>query len=172
MSTRIGMLDTYSVPAYISRVPILAHEAPVRYLSSADAPEVRAISIIPLHSSTPTVQDASIVPFAPPNLLQSTSAAFLSLAALPPHTGTAPTLLLVPAPTIPAPPPAQIEHTNVDFAHGPQWPTDTMRAVSRALFAAAGVQARNFVWEDAATPVVQAKTKARRGDVGDGGMYI
>ncbi|KAF7368956.1 hypothetical protein MVEN_00221900 [Mycena venus] len=85
----VALLDTYAVSAYISDTRIAYPDAPMRFLTTDP-------------SSTSLTSIAQ--PFAAPNLVQSTSAAFVALRAE--HSASA-TLLLIPAPHVAPPRPAR-----------------------------------------------------------------
>ncbi|KAH7909408.1 hypothetical protein BJ138DRAFT_232492 [Hygrophoropsis aurantiaca] len=59
------LLDSHAVHAYILSAPVLPHDAPVRYLADE-------------YASTPPSSHLNIQPFAPPNLVQYTSAAVMA----------------------------------------------------------------------------------------------
>jgi hypothetical protein len=121
------------------------------------------------------LQDASIQLFEQPNLLQSTSAAILSIAALPPFTHMAATLLLLPSPQIPRAKPATLVHSSYDMiSHdATPWPAEMMRAVSSGLLLSLGVQSE-FTWKENVADAAATRSMRlnRRSDVGEGGMYI
>jgi hypothetical protein len=121
------------------------------------------------------VQDASIQLFEQPNLLQSTSAAILSIAALPPFAHTAATLLLLPSPQIPRTKPATLAHSSYDMiSHdATPWLAEMMRAVSSGLLFSLGMQSE-FIWKEnvADSAATRSMRLNRRSDVGEGGMYI
>ncbi|KAH8112852.1 Svf1-like-domain-containing protein [Phellopilus nigrolimitatus] len=96
--SRVVVIDAYSTATYISATPIPHHEAPLRYLQSG-----------PVNADLP-LSSPSLAPFAPPNLLQSTAAAFLSIIALPgssPISKATPSALaiLLPSPRVHKPAP-------------------------------------------------------------------
>ncbi|KAF9652500.1 hypothetical protein BDM02DRAFT_3109034 [Thelephora ganbajun] len=84
--TKLLLLDSYAASNYIQSEYFPLHKAPVRYLT--------------LGSNIPAPKDFE--PFNPPNLVQSTSAAFLALISLvrqaSPQSSTAVTLFLFPGP--------------------------------------------------------------------------
>jgi hypothetical protein len=159
----VALLDTYAVPAYISAEPVPYHEAPARQLRTKG-------------SCSPTT---GIQPFAPPNLIQSTSASFLSILSLPSadrEPSASGTLILLPSAHIPPPPPNTIAPTNIsrleDVSDG--WPTQILQAAQQALFAAIGEKC-NMIWEvQKGNKRDKEMTSGRRrdGDLGEGGMYI
>ncbi|KZP27712.1 hypothetical protein FIBSPDRAFT_780625 [Athelia psychrophila] len=156
----VALLDEYAAPAYINAAPISFYDAPIRYLC--------------IKGSIPA-PSPSFEAYAPPNLVQSTSASFMSILAV---TSTkesiAGTLFLVPAPHIPPPPPADITPTKstlLDDDSGPALSTELISEAHRAIFATLGED--NKLWEGAGTGGRERERIARRrGDVGDGGMYI
>jgi len=97
--TKLLLLDSYAASSYIHPAYIPLHKAPVRYLT--------------LNSSVSIPKDFE--PFSPPNLIQSTSAAFFSLISLagrvsPPSPAEV-TLLLFPGPYHPSNPPDELTPT-------------------------------------------------------------
>ncbi|KAF9479796.1 hypothetical protein BDN70DRAFT_878332 [Pholiota conissans] len=170
----LALLDSYPVPTYATDAPIPFHEAPVRYLSTAQ--------------DTAFLTSSAARLFAPPNLIQSTSAAFLSLASLPPPTPSPSTpssplqatLILIPAPHIPPPAPKDItaslsllsqDHHDDDGvgAAVPKLVGDAQRLVFEAL-GERGAAAR--VWQVGAAGKEREGVAKRRTEVGEGGMYI
>lgn len=120
-------------------------------------------------SQTPEIQ-----PFTPPNLIQSTSASFLSLlstayssAAI---TGT---LILLPSPHIPPPPPSNIAPTNFSSLDDQDqvWNASILQEAQNALFASVGEKA-DLTWEGAPGLYEKRSGASRKGDLGEGGMYI
>ncbi|KAF7304261.1 hypothetical protein HMN09_00827400 [Mycena chlorophos] len=89
---KVALLDEYASPAYISGARILPADAPLRYLSTDAVPATTA------------------QPFAPPNLIQSTSAAFVAHQAERLQSGT---IFLVPAASIPPPAPRTLAPSNI-----------------------------------------------------------
>ncbi|GLB41105.1 hypothetical protein LshimejAT787_0903200 [Lyophyllum shimeji] len=155
--TKISLLDTYAVPSYITEAPLPFQDAPLRYLSTSKVD--RAI-------------ESKSEAFAPPNLIQSTSASFLSILNTS-HQPTPGTLILVPSPHIPHPSPKVLEPNN--FLHLSEdrfeWPEETMNVAQQLLFAAIGEDLPpRWVYGMDRRGVTSAWRK--KGDVGDGGMYI
>ncbi|KAF9527186.1 hypothetical protein CPB83DRAFT_856518 [Crepidotus variabilis] len=163
----IAILDTYPLPTYVSNTRSSFYDAPLRYLSTSGA--------------TGFLDKEGVQPFAPPNLIQSTSASFLSIASLP-SSSDSNTLLLLPSPRIPSHRPKQIEKNEFPSPGSDQdedfeWSIDMLSKVHRLLFDAIGEQdvASRKVWKLAVrTDQAEAKEKSPRKNVhiGDSGMYI
>ncbi|KAF9070677.1 hypothetical protein BDP27DRAFT_1292211 [Rhodocollybia butyracea] len=146
--SRIIMLDTYPAPTYVSNVPIAFQDAPVRFVGNA----------------------TSFERFAPPNVIHSTtSAAVLTYAAF--AFESQPTLLLLPFPRIPSPPPKTL--ANSDFSHLSedqyQWDDSTMVDVHRALLGG-GAEAEWRMPSNSSRPSQAINLKNR--PMVDGGMFI
>jgi|SRR5712671_915408 len=104
------------------------------------------------------------MPFSPPNLIQSTSAAFTSVAALP-LSQTEAILLLLPSQRTPIPRGDGISsspHTSEDI-----WSEAMMRQVHECLIVLSGAP---VPWQGGT--VLLKQPERRRGDIGDGGMYL
>lgn len=132
-------------------------------------------------------------PFSPPNLIQSTSAAFLSIiyvslttslatpsAAEPPIKAT---LLLLPSPHIPQARSSELSRSSAgtvsveEYANDglDGWSRQMMEGVDACLLGVEGAKAGR-AWKvegkkGSASAIVNGG-RGRRGDVGDGGMYI
>ncbi|KAF7324833.1 Membrane-bound transcription factor site-2 protease-like [Mycena kentingensis (nom. inval.)] len=89
------LLDEYAVHSYISDTRIRVADAPLRFLTTAAPPGFLT------HTAEP---------FSPPNLIQSASAAFVAQQA---EQFKSAALLLVPAPSIPAPAPRTLASTSL-----------------------------------------------------------
>ncbi|KAF9443435.1 hypothetical protein P691DRAFT_713297 [Macrolepiota fuliginosa MF-IS2] len=152
--TSVALLDEYAVPSYISS-SASALDAPIRFLS------------ISAFDSNNEAQ-----PFAPPNLVNTTSAAFLSLLSI---SNTPGTLILLPTPNILKPAPRTIEPSN--FTHLTQdvteWSAAVMDQAQQLLFRAIGEPTYKH-WELKGGPPTSPKSTAasRRSEVGEGGMYL
>ncbi|KAF5354103.1 hypothetical protein D9756_007272 [Leucocoprinus leucothites] len=157
--TTLALLDEYSVPGYISNKPIPLPDAPIRYLS------------------TGRFDPGSYAkPFAPPNLINTTSASLLSILSL--HTNSTGTLLLLPSPNIPKPAPRTVEPSN--FAHLTQdvteWPTRIMLLAHKLLLRIIG-GSESADWDSSnvgggGSGFSAKGNVARRSEIGEGGMYI
>ncbi|VDB88462.1 unnamed protein product [Peniophora sp. CBMAI 1063] len=149
--SRLSLLDSYPVPMYIDSEPRPFSEAPVRYLQT--------------HSLLTTSPD--LEPFSPPNLVQSTSAAFLARIAFA-SPSTPASLLLLPSAHMSYPRPTDIA-PSTSSAHETDdgWPSSMLKEVHGLLVPKAPA------W-DASKGHVRQKPAARRAlvDVGEGGMYI
>ncbi|KAG5645964.1 hypothetical protein DXG03_004756 [Asterophora parasitica] len=174
--SKVSLLDTYAAPSYITEDPVPLHDAPLRYLATA--------------SVVPAVKSAA-EPYAPPNLIQSTSASLLSLIAFfalpsapvtasegepgpPTSTATAGTLILVPSPHIPHAPPKVLEPNNFTRLAEDrfEWPESTVNAAQELVFAAFDNEERPPRWVYRKERGGEGEGGRRRRDVGDGGMYI
>jgi hypothetical protein len=183
----IALLDSYATPAYITANPVPFHEAPIRYL--------RTKGLLPLvrNSLLLTVQTGislkvyhktpNIEPFSPPNLIQTTSASFLSILSTrlahpstqdPNPSGTG-TLILLPIAHIPPPPPSSIAPTslsNLDDESEARWKTKFVRQAQSVLFGALGEKGGEWEALSDKSGDVEKPKIGRRGDLGEGGMYI
>ncbi|KAJ7139042.1 hypothetical protein C8R44DRAFT_763738 [Mycena epipterygia] len=151
---RIALLDIYAVSAYIADERIPYPDAPLRYLCT-DSP-------------VPDLSTAA-QPFATPNLVQSTSAAFVALQAQ----RTAPaTLVLVPAPHIAPPAPRTLEPSS--FAHLADdpvpWPPALVRSAHALVFAALADPAKH-PWTAPAPEKLRPASQDRKRPT-EFGMYI
>ncbi|KAH9048050.1 hypothetical protein EDB84DRAFT_1459094 [Lactarius hengduanensis] len=154
---RLLLLDIYSVPSYVNQTPLEAYRAPVRYLRTRSG-----------EASAPF-----LVPFSPPNLIQATCAAFVSIAALPTSQMEA-IVLLLPSPYIsiprghdfpPSPPPSTDKN-------GPIWSETILQEIHICLAELSGMRAHQS-WQSTGRVVVPKQSGIkRRGDIGDGGMYM
>jgi hypothetical protein len=153
----ISILDVYSIQSYISSELLPVHEAPVRYLS------IRNISLDPFQK------------FTPPNILQSTSAAFMSAMnirtlSLLRHNAV---VLLLPSPEIPRTAPSKLSSSRPSGDQA--WSTEMMVEVDEKLFGAVNTK-RSGAWALRSTPAGSAfglsKKKQNLAEVGEGSMYI
>ncbi|KAG6888435.1 hypothetical protein C0995_008252 [Termitomyces sp. Mi166 len=154
---KVALLDTYSAPAYISEKPVPFEDAPLRYLATH-----------PVDDTTKSKAEA----FAPPNILQSTSASFLSVLSTT-HSQSHGTLILVPSPRIDPPPPKILEPSN--FLRSDQDPFDwseTMINLAQDLvFGSLGDTAPHWI-RPTGSAGAGASSARKKSDVGEGGMYI
>ncbi|KAL1677853.1 hypothetical protein EV122DRAFT_290846 [Schizophyllum commune] len=162
----VNILDTYAVPSYITDTlePSL-RSSPIRYLRTPSAAR---------KSSPPSAH-----PFAPPNLLQSTTASFLSILNFA-YPNTPATAVLLPAQHIPHPAPKDLAPSTIpstdylatDYLDEQGWDAETLnRAVEMTL----GHEVPSEVLLTAMTPKQRAALQGRRtrgATVGEGGMYI
>ncbi|KAJ6551606.1 hypothetical protein B0H19DRAFT_1158261 [Mycena capillaripes] len=150
----ISLLDTYAVSAYISDTRIALSDAPLRFLST-DAPAAALTS--------------AAQPFAAPNLVQSTAAAFVALRA---ERAAPATLVLVPAPHVAPPAPRTLAPS--DFSHWDDpapWAPGPVRTAHALLFAALGEQGTPG-WSEPAPEKASATQARKRPADEDLGMYI
>jgi len=127
-----------------------------------------------------SVQSSNVQPFSPPNLIQSTSASFLSIISILSSLSSnleascTATLILLPTPHIPPPPPSSIAPTNIsspDDNSEAVWEVCVIREAQKVLFGAVGEVVGE--WEGGKAAGIGEKLKVgRRGDLGEGGMYI
>ncbi|KAG2138452.1 uncharacterized protein EDB93DRAFT_1090736, partial [Suillus bovinus] len=160
----ISILDMYSIPSYISSEPLPVHEAPVRYLS------LQNISLDPFQH------------FAPPNILQSTSAAFMSAmtirSLLLSYQNNA-VILLLPSPETPHTTPSKLlTNSRLSRASGDQaWSVEMMVEVDERLFGVVGAK-RSGTWAlglgstPAGSTFCSSKKRQNLAEVGEGSMYI
>ncbi|TEB29600.1 hypothetical protein FA13DRAFT_1734377 [Coprinellus micaceus] len=192
--SRVALLDTYSAPAYASEASSHLHDAPVRFISiwaGADEDPDREVE-----GTEGWKKRLDVHPFAPPNLLQSTTAAFLlalqvsslssSPSSSPSTTNSPPTALLLPSLQYPTPPPKALLPSSSSSSffsgsspeyedHEDTWPAQLMSSISRSLLELVGVAGANAEWKvgarrgegERAPPVA-----VRRSEVGEGGMYL
>lgn len=115
------------------------------------------------------VQEKDAQLFAPPNLLQSTSASFLFILSITEGNGT---LILLPSPYVPHPPPKQIAPSNVSqLAYDDiEWDSRLINKAQDLVFRAIGEEVKQS-WAPLAN---QSKEKLpkRNTEIGEGGMYI
>ncbi|THH11628.1 hypothetical protein EW146_g7979 [Bondarzewia mesenterica] len=153
--TNIALLDTYPVPVYITARPVPYHEAPVRYLDTS--------------ATTPPIEGSEL--FAPPNLIQTTSAAFMSIIAVssqmasqtPPVLKSS--LVILPSPHVPRPRLPDLAKPNVSsiYDEDMSWQAATLREVDRGIFGMFG-ESVGRTWEKKE----KERPAARRGDAGEG----
>ncbi|KAF5381793.1 hypothetical protein D9615_005508 [Tricholomella constricta] len=153
---KVALFDAYPVPSYMTEEPVPLQDAPLRYLATS--------------AVDPTIKSKA-EPFAPPNLIQSTSASLLSILSTI-YRLTPGTLVLIPSPHIPHPPPKVLEPSNfLQLSEDRfEWPDNVMNVAQDLLFTALG--------EELPPRWVQGKQHGvtngsrKRSEVGDGGMYI
>jgi hypothetical protein len=133
----VALLDEYSVPVYIDPVP--ATDAPIRSLSTR-----------------------SVASYAPPNLVNGTSASFLAILTISQSLGT---LVLLPSPNTLKPAPRDIEWVNI--THDMEWPSAIMNQAQQMVLGAIS-EPTDHLWQ-LTEPLTET---ARRSEIGEGGMYI
>ncbi|KAL5478555.1 hypothetical protein ACEPAI_2739 [Sanghuangporus weigelae] len=168
------LLDAYSTATYISPEPIPHHAALLRYLSTE-----RKVS--------PNSSPLSL--FAPPNLIQSTTAAFLNLLALPSRSQKASSglAILVPSRRAPLPSPKSIPPDEDESASATSsalssiedsedWDPALLRQTHQVALEAAGIHDRAGEWTDSIVNRREKKTAKpygrRRLTETEEGMYI
>ncbi|KAF4610202.1 hypothetical protein D9613_010601 [Agrocybe pediades] len=149
----LSLLDTYPTPTYASDKVASFYDSPLRYLST---------------SIEADVLDEEAHPFSPPNLNQSTSAAFLAIAST---ISTQATLLLLPTPHISPSPPKEISSSNFSSLSRDdiEWTTEQINTVQRLAFKMLG-QEVDHPWVAPEKQAVQTSKKST--EIGEGGMYI
>lgn len=151
--TRLALLDAYSTPTYASFKPIPAHEAPIRYLATTP---LIALKI-----------QAEAEPFGLPNLVQSTSASFMSII-----TSSDPTqgvLVLLPSPRVPPSAPEKILPGRLS-SQSDHWPTNLLLKTHQLLSVVVGEESYpEWALEERKE---QFQTFNRNSEVSDGGLYI
>ncbi|TFK47337.1 hypothetical protein OE88DRAFT_1666065 [Heliocybe sulcata] len=152
------VLDTYSASQYIDADPIAVSDAPIRYLST--------------HSAYPSTFNLVLSPFSPPNVLQSTSAAFIlaSLTCFSLSQSILSTLVLLPSPYSPLPPNSQL--TSLGLTQKIEWPMDTMLKACEALLGCLGIGQMKEEWGHGNNKKVEWLAVRRDGQLPDYGMYI
>ncbi|KAF8816419.1 hypothetical protein BYT27DRAFT_7183959 [Phlegmacium glaucopus] len=149
----VSLLDSYPVPTYATAHPVPFHDAPIRYLTTSPPPDLL---------------DNKAELFMPPNLIQATSASFLSILSV---RGIVGTLIVLPSPHIPLPRPKQISPSNLSRLNEDEveWSPILMRTAQNLLFQALG-EPTHGTWEY--VDPRKDKTTKQRTEVGEGGMYL
>ncbi|TDL20528.1 hypothetical protein BD410DRAFT_790749 [Rickenella mellea] len=159
---RVAILDTYATSTYITSQPQPHYEAPLRYLH--------------IGSSSPSLNEIS--QFSPPNLSQGTTASLLSILALPSFSSSpsnSATAILLPTPHPSPLPPATIAPTDIskigasDDVYG--FEDSLMQKAHAALLKQAGIGGGKM-WVGVGGDGKKDIPRSRRGDVGEGSMYI
>ncbi|KAF9788421.1 hypothetical protein BJ322DRAFT_1018988 [Thelephora terrestris] len=120
--TKLLLLDSYAASSYIQPKYVPLHKAPVRYIA------------LESNTSIPKYFE----PFSPPNLIQSTSAAFFSLISLSrqssPQSSAEVVLFLFPGPYHPANPPDDLTSTaSILTENDNLWPHELTKSVQEVL---------------------------------------
>ena len=140
---------------YISDQPVSSQNAPIRYLSTTDFDPVCILNSI-LHDLISKLQGVRAESFTSPNVIKTTSAAFMSI--LSTQTTCSGTLILLPRPQIKERTPLGIEQINYDTSY--TWPEEMMDQADNLLVNAIG-ESQSRKWRRATDP-----------QLGEGGMYI
>ncbi|KAJ7021034.1 hypothetical protein C8F04DRAFT_1013612 [Mycena alexandri] len=149
----IALLDTYAVPSYISDARIAFIDAPLRYLTTG---------------APPSAFTSLAQPFAAPNLIQSTSAAFVALRAERMATAA---LVLVPAEQVTPPAPRDLAPSDFSHWNDPApWTAAPVRTAHALLSAALGEQVN--AWTEPAPEKPSAAQTRKRPTETEVGMYI
>jgi hypothetical protein len=166
------IIDAYPVPSYISSSPPSPHP-PIRHLrTTAASKSVCTLSAQILKASCspnmPKARPLDVEPYQPPNLIQSPAAAFLSILESSAHSTPA-TLFLLPSAHIPPPAPCGLEtRSGPDIQE--EWEPSTLGQLHKILSAEIGT---NSPWSTKHIAERSVGRRAsRRGDIGEGGMYI
>jgi len=152
--SRVALLDSYPVPTYATDVPINFHQAPLRFIATSEDTQLLE-------------KDAQL--FAPPNLLQSTTASFLSILSITESNGTA---VLLPSPHIPPPPPRQIAPSSISHLaqDDVEWASQLINDAQTLVFRTIGEEIKHS-WTPPSNQTKQ-KLPKRNTEIGEGGMYI
>ncbi|KAK7044825.1 membrane-bound transcription factor site-2 protease-like protein [Favolaschia claudopus] len=152
--TDVALLDAYAASVYISDARTTFVDAPLRYLST---------------SAPSTTLSSAAQPFATPNLVQSTSAAFVAHRA---EQSASATLLLVPAPHITPPAPRELSSSDYSLSGDTtSWSSAHVRTAHALLFAELGEQVASTWKEPPAEKPTAGRARKRPIDT-DIGMYI
>ncbi|ESK88693.1 hypothetical protein Moror_3032 [Moniliophthora roreri MCA 2997] len=158
----IAILDVYAAPTYISSLPISMHDAPIRYLTKSK-------------QANPGLQKNTEL-FEPPNLIHSTTSAALLSHIVTQDPRSLASLILLPFPRVPAPPPKTLQPS--DFSHLTedeyQWSFEMMNHTHNLLASLTGkFKNPSPVWQKPkhSKPTIGHQSSARS-TVGEGGMYI
>ena len=83
------------------------------------------------------------------------------------------TLILLPSPHIPPPPPSDIAPINFSPPEnrGQIWNTSILQEAQNALFTSVGEKS-DIIWKGGAVLYEKRSGISRKGDLGEGGMYI
>ncbi|KAG8808457.1 hypothetical protein FRC17_003947 [Serendipita sp. 399] len=150
---RVTIMDGYSSPAYIASERRNDLDPPIRYLQTACIDE----------KPTTTTTSKRVKLFRPPNLLLSTSAAFLSI--LEQGQKTPGLLLLLPFPQIERPPPRTIEPIRVSVS----WPERQIVEMNSILLT-------SIKWDPVLAKdigrLTVSQSKKKKSDTADLSMYI
>ncbi|KAJ8689887.1 hypothetical protein PTI98_012746 [Pleurotus ostreatus] len=149
-----ALLDIYPHHAYITASPLPFHLAPIRYLS--------------LRSSFAPM---SVERFETPNLITSTSAAFMAILAT--QALTPATLLLLPSPRIPPPPPRTLSPSDIGMVFNtPEWSQVQMQRATDLLVHASGDPTAGTVvlvrWKATAESKHPGRSARRANVIGEG----
>ncbi|KZT54256.1 hypothetical protein CALCODRAFT_19134 [Calocera cornea HHB12733] len=151
---RVGLLDAYTAPTYISDLPSSPYEAPIRVLCTSEMAEPCPVKA---------------APFRPPNLIQLFPAAVMSVLEIVGARGAA---VLLPSLHISAPPglePAPLNDSDSS------WPVQSMMTAHTYLYDLLGSTHKDWVPHARVHMASKSGRSARstRGDVvGEGSMYI
>ncbi|KAG7448183.1 uncharacterized protein BT62DRAFT_757700 [Guyanagaster necrorhizus] len=154
--SRVSILDVYPVPSYITSEPLSFQNAPIRYLATTRV--------------DPDIAERA-EKFSPPNLISSTSAAFMADLSVSKVQGV---LFVLPYPRIPPPAPRKLSPSNIENLTDDlmPWNEDTMSTVQTLLFKAIDEKAPD-VWVNKSSKGIAVRVTTRqKGDIGEGGMYI
>jgi len=160
--SRLALLDSYSVPVYISNS--ITQRDRILYLSTSGRLEASGVE-----------------PFAPPNLISSTAASFLSIIATHCHPGSTAstpkmdcTAIFLPFPHMPLPASKQLE--TFTLARSPsdtEWQTEIMQTAQQCLFEALHENPQ-VKWELSrqVKPKRVSLTAKQRRSAGEGDLYL
>jgi len=147
------VIDSYPLPSYITSMPS-GLNPPIRFLCTSTVP------------NSPSLHGTER--FAPPNIIQSTAASFLAMLESPVYAIPA-TLLLLPSAHLPSPVPRELQ-----ARFGPdlreEWEASTLVKLHKVVCAILGKESS---WQEAHLSSSRPRIKlSRKGDIGEGSMYI
>ncbi|KAH7884615.1 hypothetical protein F5I97DRAFT_1477972 [Phlebopus sp. FC_14] len=158
----VALLDSYPTQGYISSSVISREDAPIRYLSVGNILQI---------------SDPGLELFAPPNLLQSTTASvllglFLRSLSAKSAEGDTEALLLLPSHKTPLTVPSTSGHLSTTTSqYEPPWDSETLKKVHQWLFQVVGENEQSgFVGWDAKATKPAVRSRSTAGEVGEGGM--
>ncbi|KAL0958877.1 hypothetical protein HGRIS_014192 [Hohenbuehelia grisea] len=154
--TNVSLLDQYPAPVYISSAQLPLHQAQIRYITTQASTAYPDI----VHS------------FDPPNLISTTSAAFMAILNMPASQVPA-TLFLLPGSQILPPPPRTLEPSDFDWIqdHEAEWSAALMDQAHVLLNQAVGVKTP-AKWAIKGESGVAARSAQSKPKIGEGSMYI
>ncbi|CAE6438616.1 unnamed protein product [Rhizoctonia solani] len=152
----ILLIDSYSYLAYISSEFRIQDDHPARYLST---------------SSSSQSPPKTVVPFAPPNLVQNLAAAVVAECE---YLQTPATVLLIPTRHIPPPaPPKPTEYSTTD-----EFPPSlvSLESVTRGVVSILDVPLDQLDWKSSRVgqryTTSKSQSRSKHLDIGEGSMYI
>ncbi|KAH6905770.1 hypothetical protein BKA70DRAFT_1499864, partial [Coprinopsis sp. MPI-PUGE-AT-0042] len=141
-----------------TKTPVRLHDARIRCLSTSE------------RNLPPTIP-----PFQPPNLIQETTASFLSLATFATFNSLQAIAILVPSSQTPVAPPKELlrSHIKVPVEGEDHWTTSMLQDAHKYVFKVLGEESvSEWYVKDRGGHGVVPSSKQRRTEVGEGGMYL